>query len=267
MTVVDIEFSPANTDWATLREATLAAEQRGYGAVFVFDHLAGVPLGGTTMLECFTLLGALAEVTSRVELGTMVANVWNRQVGTLVSAAASVAIMSGRQFHLGLGAGTSPGSTWAAEQHAVDAHLDVSLDARHARVEAVLDLAARQWSAERDGQFATFPSPTPPPTRIVGVNSERLSRIAGQLADGINVPWHHPHRDRFIAAANDAAGERPFLRTAYSTYHRDLLDPGHPDRVEMTERRIDRLVLAVFDPLNVWLSDAVPVWAPPDSTC
>lgn len=259
MTVVDIQFSPANTDWAALREATLVAEQRGYGAVFVFDHLAGVPLGGTTMLECFTLLGALAEVTSRVELGTMVANVWNRQVGTLVSAAASVAIMSGRQFHLGIGAGTSPVSTWAAEQHAVDAHVDASLVERHARVEAVLDLTARQWSADRDRQFATFPNPTPPPTLIVGVNSERLSRIAGKQADGINVPWHHPHRDQFIAAANELAGERPFLRTAYATYHRDLLDPSHPDRVDMTQRRIDRLILAVFDPLDVWLSDEISV--------
>jgi len=257
MTVVDIQFSPANADWATLRQATVAAEQRGYGAVFVFDHLAGVSLGGSMMLECFTLLGALAEVTSQVELGTMVANVWNRQVGTLVSAAASVALMSGRQFHLGIGAGTSPTSEWAAEQHAVDAHLEPSLEQRHARVEAVLELTGRQWNVDRDERFATFPLPAPPPTRIVGVNSERLSSLAGRSADGVNVPWHHPRRDQFIAAANETAGDRPFLRTAYSTYHRDLLDPGHHDRLDMTARRVDRLVLAVFDPLDGWLADAV----------
>ena len=45
---------------------------------------------GDRMLECFTLLGALAATTSTIELGVLVANVWNRQVGTLVSAAASV---------------------------------------------------------------------------------------------------------------------------------------------------------------------------------
>ena len=179
MTVIDVQLSPANTDWATLRAATLVAERRGYGAAFVFDHLAGVALGGSTMLDSFALLGALTEITTQIELGTMVANVWNRQVGTLVSAAASVAIMSGRQFHLGIGAGTSPVSNWAIEQHAVDAHLEPSLATRHGRVQQVLDLAAAQWAPDRDERFATFPSPTPPPSRIVGVNSVRLSRIAG----------------------------------------------------------------------------------------
>ena len=256
MTVVDIQFSPANNDWATLREATIAAEDRGYGAVFVFDHLAGVALEGSTMLECFALLGALSQITTRVELGTMVANVWNRQVGTLVSAASSVALLSGRRFHLGIGAGTSPASAWAKEHTAVKADLEPSLDDRHARVRAVLEMATRQWAADREQQFATFPRPTPPPTRLVGVNSEQLSRIAGEHADGINVPWHHPRRDKFIAAANNVAGNRPFLRTAYSTYHPDLLDPEHPDRIDMTERRIDRLVLAVFEPLDDWLDDA-----------
>ena len=95
MTIVDIQLSPTRCEWAELREASLAVEEMGFGALWVFDHLAGVALGGDTMLECFTLLGALAEATSSIELGTLVANVWNRQAGTLVSAAASVALISG----------------------------------------------------------------------------------------------------------------------------------------------------------------------------
>lgn len=255
MTAVDIQISPANIDWATLRASTLVAERRGYGAVFVFDHLAGVALDGSTMLDSFAVLGALTEITTRIELGTLVANVWNRQVGTLVSAAASVAIMSGRQFYLGIGAGTSPVSNWAIEQHAVGADLEPSLAARHARVEQVLDLAAAQWAPDRDERFATFPSPTPPPSRIVGVNSVRLSRIAGAGADGINVSWRHPRRDEFLAAASESARGRRFLRTAHTRYRRELLDPRHPDRVAMTERSIDRLVLTVSDPLGGWLED------------
>jgi alkanesulfonate monooxygenase SsuD/methylene tetrahydromethanopterin reductase-like flavin-dependent oxidoreductase (luciferase family) len=207
------------------------------------------------MLDSFAVLGALAEVTTRIELGTLVANVWNRQVGTLVSAAASVAIMSGRQFHLGIGAGTSPVSNWAIEQHAVDAHLEPSLASRHERVQRVLELAAAQWAPDRHERFATFASPTPPPSRIVGVNSVRLSRIAGAGADGINVSWRHPRRDEFLAAANESAGERRFLRTVHTPYQRELLDPSHADRVAMTEGRIDRLVLTVSDPRGGWLDD------------
>lgn len=253
VTTVDIQLSPARTDWATLRAATIEAERRGFGAVHVFDHLAGLPLEGHTMLECFSLLGALCEVTERVELGTMVANVWNRQAGTLVSAAASIALMSGRRFQLGIGAGASPTSSWAQEQRLVGATLEPDLAERHARVEHVLDLVEQQWSDERDDLVATFPLPRPRPITIVGVNSVRLSRLAGARADGVNVQWRHPRRDEFLAAADEAAGDRPFLRTAYTTYSPELLDAGHPDRVAMAERRIDRLVLAVFDDLADWL--------------
>lgn len=255
MTAIDIQLSPANSDWATLRAATVLAEQRGYRAVFVFDHLAGLPLEGTTMLECFGVLGALVEITTTVELGTMVANVWNRQVGTLVSAAATIATLSGRQFHLGIGAGAAPASRWAAEQHAVGAVLAPSLEERHARVEEVIDLAARQWTPDRDAELATFPFPARRPTVLVGVNSVRLSRLAGGRADGVNVPWRHPRRDEFLAAADETAGDRPFLRTAYTSFRPELLDPAHPDRVAMTDRRIERLVLAVFDTLDGWIAD------------
>ena len=245
MTVVDIQLSPAQCDWSELREASLAVEELGFGALWVFDHLAGVALGGTTMLECFTLLGALAEATSTIELGTLVANVWNRQAGTLVSAAASVAIISGRQVHLGIGAGTSPRSPWATEQHAVGAELQESIDDRHAGVAHVLDLAEREWSPERTQEYSTFPLPSPAPMRIVGVNSVALSRLAGARADGVNTRWDHPRRDEFFAAADlaAAASGRTVSRTVWAHYDPDLLDPEHPSRSDMTAARIDRLIL------------------------
>jgi len=246
MTVVDVQVSPAVLDWAGIREVALAAEAAGFGAFHVFDHLAGSSLGGDSMIESFALLGALAEATTTIELGAMVVNVWNRQVGTLVTAAASVAHLSGRQFHLGIGAGSSPTSRWAAEQHAVGHHVEPDLTERQRRVQQVLDLAASSWARGRPEHLATFPLPSPTPTIIVGVNSVSLSRLAGRSADGINVQWNRPRRDEFLAAADEAAGERPFLRTAYHAYDPALLDPEHPTRIEMTRRRIDRLVLAEF---------------------
>lgn len=251
--IVDIQFSPAATDWPRLRAAAIEAEDRGFGAIHVFDHLAGVALGGSSMLECFTLLGGLAAVTERIDLGTMVANVWNRQVGTLVTAAATVTAMSGRAFVLGLGAGASPTSDWAIEQRSVDAELEPDLGRRHARVEAVIDLAEAQWAPDRADRFSTFPLPSPRPMMIVGVNSIRLSRLAGRRADGINVQWNHPRRDEFLAVADAEAAGRPFLRTAYISYDGSLLDPSHPTRLDMAERRIDRLVLAVFGDLSAWI--------------
>jgi alkanesulfonate monooxygenase SsuD/methylene tetrahydromethanopterin reductase-like flavin-dependent oxidoreductase (luciferase family) len=255
VTIVDIQFSPANTDWSTLRFAAQAAQERGYGALWVLDHLAGLPLGGTSMIDAFTLLGALAEATDRIELGTMVANAWNRQIGTLVSAVASVALIADRQVHFGVGAGSAPGSRWAAEQHAVDASLEPDLWLRQQRVAEVLALAAAEWADDRDERFATFPLPRPRPTTIVGANSEALCRLAGQRADGVNIVWRHARRDALIESAREAAGTRPFSVTTYAVFDRGLLDPDHPDRVEMRERGVDRVVLAVFDDLSSWLSD------------
>jgi alkanesulfonate monooxygenase SsuD/methylene tetrahydromethanopterin reductase-like flavin-dependent oxidoreductase (luciferase family) len=244
VTVVDIQISPANCDWPELRDASLAADQMGFGALWAFDHMAGVALGGHTMLECFTLLGALAELTSSIELGTLVANVANRQVGTLVAGAASVARISGRQFHLGLGAGSAPTTKWAFEQRAVGNVIADSLEARHARVREVLDLTDRAWSSNTPVELSTMPIPFHTPTRIIGVNSVALSQLAGARADGINVAWGHPRRDELLAAADAVVGGRPFIRTTWIHYDEALLDAEHPVRAEMERARIDRVILS-----------------------
>jgi alkanesulfonate monooxygenase SsuD/methylene tetrahydromethanopterin reductase-like flavin-dependent oxidoreductase (luciferase family) len=244
---VDVQFASTHTDWATLRAASLRAEREGFDAIWVFDHLAGVSLGGTTNLECFTWLGALAEATSTVDLGVLVANTFNRQLGTLAAAAASVSRISGRRFLFGIGAGTSPKSAWAAEQIAVGADLDDRLADRHRRVARLLDLTERMWSPTRSEQFATFPQPVTALPRIVGVNSVALSVLAGRRAEGINVAWNHPRRDEFLDAARAAAAGRPFLATVWAKWAPDLLDPEHPVRREMDARSVDRLVLVVID--------------------
>lgn len=248
MTLVDLQLSPTRCEWSELRDASVAAEEMGFSALWAFDHLAGVALGGHTMLECFTLLGALAEATTAIELGTLVVNVWNRQIGTLVSAAASVALISGRPFHFGIGAGTSPRSAFATEQLAVGAELADSIADRHARVEALLDLTDREWAANREERYATFPLPSPAPSRIIGVNSVALSRIAGRRADGVNAPWHHPRREEFFAAAEEeaAAHGRSISRTVWTHFDPALLDAEHPTRIAMSEARIDRVVLALL---------------------
>ncbi len=252
MTVVDVQFNAATTDWPRLLEATLAAEAGGAGAVWVFDHLAGRSLRGDRMLECCTWLGALAASTTTIELGSLVTNVWNREPGVLAVAAASVANISQRRFHLGLGAGTSPASPFAAEQHAVAARIGATLEERHQRVVTVLDLLAAMWADERDDRFATFPRPVVRPTVLLGVNSAPLARVAGARADGINLPWSSPRRDELLAVADEAgAAERPFLRTTYTWWDPALLDPDHPERRAMAVAGIDRLILTLLDPPDV----------------
>jgi alkanesulfonate monooxygenase SsuD/methylene tetrahydromethanopterin reductase-like flavin-dependent oxidoreductase (luciferase family) len=245
-TVVDVQFSAGAADWPLLLEATLAAESAGFGAVWVFDHLAGRSLRGDGMLECFTWLGALAAATSRIALGSLVTNVWNREPGVLAVAAASVEHISARPFYLGLGAGASPTSAFAAEQRAVGARIGRSVAERHERVVATLQLLDAMWEQDRAEHFDTFPLPRRRPVTVVGVNSVALAEVAGRCADGINVFWGHPRRDELLAAADAARPpERPpLLTTAYASWDDDLVDPDHPTRRQMASAGIGRLVLS-----------------------
>ena len=83
MTIVDVQFSPAHCEWAELRDACLAADAGPFGALWVYDHLAGRTLaGGHTNLECFSLLGALAELTDADRARAR----WSPTCGTVRSA-------------------------------------------------------------------------------------------------------------------------------------------------------------------------------------
>jgi alkanesulfonate monooxygenase SsuD/methylene tetrahydromethanopterin reductase-like flavin-dependent oxidoreductase (luciferase family) len=247
--LVDVQLSSASVDWPRLRDAALAAEAAGFGALWVFDHLAGGSLSGDRMLECTTLLGALAVTTTSIPLGTLVANVWNREPGVLAVAAASVVELSGgRAVFLGLGAGASPASPFAAEQRAVGAAIGATLAERHARVERTLTVLDDMWRDDRPAAMATFPLPHPRPVVLLGVNSRALAEVAGRRADGINVRWFDQRRDDLLAvalAARDPA--RPFLTTAYARWDDALLDADHPERRAMAAAGVDRLVLAVID--------------------
>ena len=243
---LDVQFNPARLSWPELRDLAQAADASGYGAVWAFDHLAGSSLRGASMMEAFTLLGALATVTSRLELGTMVANVHNRTPATLAVAAATLTAIAGRPVHLGLGAGSAPDSRWSAEMRAVGQPVPPTAAARHERLVEVLDVLARLYDPARADELATFPLPRPRPTVLLGVNGLALATLAGRRADGVNVGWEHPRRDELLATAVAARGDRHgFLLTAWTTWASELLDADHPQRQAMAACDLDRLVLVV----------------------
>lgn len=242
---LDIQINPACIGWPQLRDEVLRARDEGFRAAWVYDHLAGRSLSGDSMLECFTTLGALAATTTGIDLGTMVVNMTLREPAVVVAAAASVQQISDRPFLLGLGAGAGPDSPWAAELHAAGVSPPERLADRHARVARTLDLCRRTWDPDRPDELATFALPSPVPRCLVGVNSVALARLAGGRADGINLWWHHPRRDAFLAAAEAErpAGAGPFLRTAWVTEEPGLLAADHPIRCGAEAAGFDRLIV------------------------
>jgi alkanesulfonate monooxygenase SsuD/methylene tetrahydromethanopterin reductase-like flavin-dependent oxidoreductase (luciferase family) len=245
--IVDVQVNPGRCTWPEIRELALAAEEAGYGTVWTFDHLAGSSVRGTSMLETFTLLGALAVTTSTIELGAMVVNVHNRTPATLAVAAASVEAIADRPVRIGLGAGSSPGSRWSAEMRAIGQPVVDSVEGRHARVVEVLDVLGRMYAADRPADLATFPRPRHPMPVVIGASGPALATLAGCRADGVNVGWDHPRRDELLAAAVAARGGRRdgFELSTWVTWSPDLLDADQPRRRAMAAAGLDRLVLVV----------------------
>jgi len=83
-----------------------AAEELGYDGVFAFDHFfpPGAPADRPS-LEAFSTLGAVASVTERVALGTLVARASLRPVGLLAKLAASLDDVSSGRLILAIGTG------------------------------------------------------------------------------------------------------------------------------------------------------------------
>jgi len=226
---IDIQYSPGTNDWPALRDAVLRAEAEGYDTTWVFDHFDGTMVqGDRPMLECFTLLGALAAATATIGLGTLVANVANRHPAVLAAAASSVHRISGGRFTLGLGAGTAPGSKWSREHVSLGIPLQSAIDDRHLAV-------IEQIAAIRD-----LPDPM---NVIVGVNSVRLATVAGTFADGINVRMSNDRAAEFIKAAREAAANRPFEVSGWS------FGDVKSARGRAEELELDRLVITVLEPV------------------
>lgn len=243
---IDLQVNQGQCAWPQLIEIAHIAESSGYSTLWVADHLSGHVMNAPSMPECFTLLGALAAVTSTIGIGPLVANVGNRHPGVLASAAATVQNISSGRLILGLGAGASPASTFAAEQLALGIALPATMSERHAKLEHTLDVLDEIWSPTRDEKFATFEMPCKLPPRIIGVNSTALAKVAGTRTDGVNIRSSHPQRAEILRVAQDAAaaaGKSDFIVSVWDWFNEALLDPTSAVCKELASEGVNKIIL------------------------
>ena len=242
----DLQVNPGNAPWPLLADAARAAEAAGFDTFWTADHLAGEVMAAPAMPECFTTLGALAAVTSRIRLGPLVANVANRLPVITANSAATLQQVSGGRCVLGLGAGSAPNTKWSAERRAVGVEQPPKMADRHRVLLDTLDVIDELWSPTRRADLQTFISPSPRPPILLGVNSTELARIAAQRTDGVNVRGSADYAREVIAAAvqersvvrtstADGAGVvDPFMVTVWEHFDEALL------RTDVLDERIER---------------------------
>ena len=185
---VDLLFDPFGGRWEDLRDAAVLAEEAGFDGVWLYDHLAGSAHRAPHVLECWTVLSALAAVVPQLAIGPLVLNVANRDPGTLAVMAATLQEVSGGRLLLGVGAGGGAGTPYAAEQLALGRSLSARRRRPAGRGRGDDRHAARRCGRARPAGSVGFLRPVPPPPVIVGGFGPKMAELAGRLGDGINAP-------------------------------------------------------------------------------
>ena len=174
----------------------LAAEQGGFESLWVMDHFWQLPaLGGPDepILEAYTLLGALAARTERVQLGTLVTGVTYRNPALLAKMVTTLDIISKGRAILGIGA------AWYEPEHDGFGFEFPRAGERLDRLEEAVQICRAlfredrpSWSGKHYSVADARNVPRPirsggPPIMIGGSGERRTLRLVAQYADMCNV--------------------------------------------------------------------------------
>jgi len=192
--------------YAAIRDVALAVEAGGFDSVWVFDHLLYRFEGETSGIhECWTVLSAIAEATSRVQLGTIVMCTAFRNPALLAKMAATLDDVSRGRLILGVGTG------WHEPEF--DA-FGFPFDHRVGRFEeslAVITGLIRTGRADLEGRWVTVRDVVlRPPARadmpiLVAAKGPRMLDLTARHADAWNAAWFGLPDERLAGRRQDLA--------------------------------------------------------------
>ncbi len=177
-------------DWSEIVRIWQRAEALGYDTAWTYDHFVAVMMDPyDPCLEAWSCLAALAVLTTRIRIGTLVTGNTYRHPAILAKIATTVDVISGGRLEFGIGAG------WYEPEHRM---LDLPFGTpgeRCARLDEALTVIRALWSereASVDGRHyrlrSAIAEPKPvqrphPPITIAGAGERRLLPLVARHAD------------------------------------------------------------------------------------
>jgi len=191
--------SPAQS-FDDIHEVAAHCEQTGWDAVYFADHFmpngqGPEPLDGN-VLECWTVIAALAATVPRVRLAPLVTSVTYRHPAVLANIAAAVDQVSHGRLTLGVGAGwqenehASYGITLGSVRERMDRFTEAVQILRSLLSEPRTTLSGQYFQLE-DAPCQPRPVQDRLPLLIGGGGERRTLRIAAEYADEWNA-WTTP---------------------------------------------------------------------------
>jgi alkanesulfonate monooxygenase SsuD/methylene tetrahydromethanopterin reductase-like flavin-dependent oxidoreductase (luciferase family) len=240
---VDVLLDTFGARWPEVRDAASAAVDAGFSGIWAWDHLDGRVYDTTHVLECWTVLTAIAVAVPDVMVGPLVLNVANRHPGVLAVMAATLQEVSAGRLLLGLGAGGGPDTPYLREQEAIGRIVPAD-PTRRAQVESCIEQVRSLW------QTPGFLAPAPAPPFLIGAFGPKMAELAGRIGDGINTRATHPHLGEILEIARGAharAGREPaqFLVTVFTGLNDGWLSADSVSNRGLAALGVDRLILLV----------------------